>query len=616
VITKSEEHDTNRAGKRLLRELLEPLGWVVNDVQEDYGIDCKVQVFEGENPTGAWFHVQLKSSGTSGYSSDRTFISQELSSHHARHYALEIRDPVLIIHADVKSSGLYWYAPQLDCQLTKAVANPEAKSITVRIPTNHLLPTTAPDLLKTLNEIYLALAHRELISSSTHAFANSLKHLPDQEALYRAFQEKADTIRLQRVVALYQQRNLKEAGLRAKAIINDPDSSIEVKFWAEIQLEAIDYREAVHAGRPDSELPKVALSHAVELQKLTNSGPRFLKFFSLIARQAAELEVLVYENSSLFMAQQQHVLQHGDPMMALGLFARRAILTKRIISKYNQALRLAGYAANYPDRWALGRAITRIVNAVGRYLITLHSENNQDMERSLGQSALKLCKLAAWIADETDDPEGVVLAIISALITARSKDSGAYRWAEQIAVSLRDPALRADALLRLERAAKRWVGEPVDGDYRGDTILQIVQNMAAAYGIDMRDDSDPLVKALRVAAKDNSPERVLVNCAHLLVSQGAIGPTAQKIQRLFNLGTAGSKVVHSTLHGYHEEGRELDVAYGRFRRTYCDSCPDKKRRPEGWKYTEDIKRDIETRNFGFVARLAGTKHGIRFTSED
>jgi hypothetical protein len=79
VITKPEEHDIDRAGKRLLRAALEKLGWILNDVEEDYGIDSNVQIFDGVHPTGAWFHVQLRSSCHSEYSSDRTFISQELS---------------------------------------------------------------------------------------------------------------------------------------------------------------------------------------------------------------------------------------------------------------------------------------------------------------------------------------------------------------------------------------------------------------------------------------------------------------------------------------------------------------------------------------------------------
>jgi hypothetical protein len=113
VITKSDEHEIDRAGKRLFRSALEKLGWVLNDVQEDYGIDSNIQVFDGTHPTGAWFHAQLKSSSKSHYSTDHTFVSQELSVHHARHYALEMRQPIVLIHADVTDGKVYWHFPQL-----------------------------------------------------------------------------------------------------------------------------------------------------------------------------------------------------------------------------------------------------------------------------------------------------------------------------------------------------------------------------------------------------------------------------------------------------------------------------------------------------------------------
>jgi hypothetical protein len=615
VITKPQEHDINRAGKRLLRDVVEPLDWVVNDVQEDYGIDSNVQVFDGKSPTGAWFHIQLKSSESSAHSADHAFVSQELSVAHARHYTLEMRQPVLVIHADVTSKTLYWYAPQLDRELAIALGKTGAKSITVRIPACQQLPGTAPNLLTSLEKIYLALANRHLTSTSTQSFAESLKHLPDQEALHRAFQEKNDTLKLQRVQQLFEQRKLDQARPRTEVILADPDSTVEVKFWARLQLQAIDFMETVRSGKPDNELPKVLLAHAKALQELTASGPNYLKFYSLISRHAAELEILVYENSSLMMALRQH-LHQGNPMMALGLYARRSVLTKRIASKYNRCVRLARYAANYPDRWVLGRALTTIVNAVARYIITLRAEQNFEAEHAFAQSALQVCKLAAWIGEETVDPNAVVMAVLSALVTVRSEGSEAYRWAEQVARSLRDPAIRADTFLRIERAKKRWKGEPVEGDYRGDTTWQVIQNMATALGIDVSDENDPLVRGLKIAAKDDSPERVLAGCEHLLASQGATGPVAQRIQHLFNLGTAGSKVVHCTLHNYHQEGRELDSAYQEFKRSHCDSCPDRKPRPEGWEYRGEVKREIETRNYEFVARLAGTKYGVRFTDQD
>jgi hypothetical protein len=117
LVIKPEQHEIDRAGKRLLRDVLEGLGWVVNDVQEDYGIDSNVQVFEKESATGTWFAVQLKSSSSSEYSAAGNFVSQPLPIDRARHYAFEMRDPVLLIHADVEAKALFWYAPQLDDHL-------------------------------------------------------------------------------------------------------------------------------------------------------------------------------------------------------------------------------------------------------------------------------------------------------------------------------------------------------------------------------------------------------------------------------------------------------------------------------------------------------------------
>jgi hypothetical protein len=160
MIINPEGHDIDRAGKRLLRDVLEPLKWVLNEVQEDYGIDCNVQVFDGPQPTGAWFHVQLKSSASSAYSANAGFVSQELRVDRARHYALEMRDPVFLIHADVSAKRLYWHAPQLDNHLASVLAATHSQFITVRVPTRQRLPETAPELLTNLNDIYLALGSR------------------------------------------------------------------------------------------------------------------------------------------------------------------------------------------------------------------------------------------------------------------------------------------------------------------------------------------------------------------------------------------------------------------------------------------------------------------------
>jgi hypothetical protein len=174
VITKPEAHNVDSAGERLLREVLEPIEWVVNAVQKDYGIDYNVQVFDGGSPTGTWFHVQLKSSASSQYSADRSFVSQEITVDHARHYALEMREPVFVIHADVGSRSVYWYAPQLDRALESVLTQTKATSTTFRVPIRQKLPDTATQLLTAVDNIHLGLATRELTSASAHSFAENL----------------------------------------------------------------------------------------------------------------------------------------------------------------------------------------------------------------------------------------------------------------------------------------------------------------------------------------------------------------------------------------------------------------------------------------------------------
>jgi hypothetical protein len=200
-------------------------------------------------------------------------------------------------------------------------------------------------------------------------------------------------------------------------------------------------------------------------------------------------------------------------------------------------------------------------------------------------------------------------------MTTDSEHSDAYRWAIEAANRLGLEARNA-ALITIERARKRWKGQRVEGDYQGDTIWQIFQNIATGLGVSIDDENDPLVRGLRIAARDNSPERVLARCENLLVSQGATGPVARQIWKLFNITNASSKVVHCTLHNLHVEGKELDSAYAEFKRNHCDSCPDQKPRPEGWRYTDEIREVIHRRHYDFVARLAGTSYGLRYTKED
>jgi hypothetical protein len=188
MIEKSRQQEIDRAGRRLLRNALEPLGWVLTSIDEDYGIDYDVQVFDKINPEGMWFKIQLKSSASSDYSADRSFISQQLSIDHARHYVSELRDPLLLIHADVTREALFWCAPQLDNDLASRLDAQSA--VIVRVPTANQLPGTEGFLLQAIEQIYIVLANRTLAASSVGHFAEALRYQPGEQRLREEFQRK------------------------------------------------------------------------------------------------------------------------------------------------------------------------------------------------------------------------------------------------------------------------------------------------------------------------------------------------------------------------------------------------------------------------------------------
>ena len=47
----------------------------------------------------------------------------------------------------------------------------------------------------------------------------------------------------------------------------------------------------------------------------------------------------------------------------------------------------------------------------------------------------------------------------------------------QVINAIADLELRAGSLRIIDRAKRRWRHEPVEGDYQGDTIWQIIQNL-------------------------------------------------------------------------------------------------------------------------------------------
>lgn len=620
MIQKSEQQDIDREGKRLLREVLEPLGWVLTEIHEDYGIDYDVQVFVSGSPNGLWFKIQLKSSASSDLSADGTFVSVQIEVDHARHYALEVRDPVFLVHADLHARKVFWSAPQLDNELVEKLNDGQNKSsVTVRVPTSNYLPDTVEQLVSTVEKLYVVLGQRTLASSSIASFADSLKYQPGERKLREEINRKSNLLRLRRIRELFVQRQFAEARERARLIISDPDSLTEDRFWAQEVIGSIDWGDAVSQNRPQAELPLIYLENAKALQRMSKRGPPHLKMFALIARKAAELDQLAIENWGFTILLHQHSTPAGNPFMALNSFAAQALSTRAVIKKYNQCLRLVRYAANFRGRWFLPRALAKIPMAAASFIARIgRIEEIQlgDRGAQFRSSVLSIAKLIAQIGEESGDQEAITLAIGSALITTRSAETDAFKWIGTALDRITDPEEKANAIGAIERQMMRWKGQQVEGDYNPDPYLQILENAAASLGIDVSDKGSPLYQGLLVAARDNSPDRALRTCEHIVTSLGATGPVARQITALLGTQMAGSKIIHCSLHKYHLEGRDFDSALAGFKLRHCDSCPDKAPRPADWEFTDSVRDEFQTKHEEFVRKFNATGRGFRFTSSD
>ena len=399
------QHVTDSLGKSLIRGVFEPLGWVVREIGQDYGLDFEVEIFHGGKSTGVVFKVQLKSSEQTPYSAGGDFISQQLRVENAAYLCQEVRVPVILIHADVIAMRVFWAAPQFSVDvIQKLLKNDPGNNVTVRIPTSHVLPATINSLLETLRRVETLLASKVVMGVPVTDFLSSIEGQVDKDELSQKLRIKSDVLRLLHVHELFNTRRYAEARAQAEKILNDSEALVENSFGALCILERIDYLAIVKADLPQVRLPQLRFEASLKLQKLTSKGPPHLKFYALIVRKAAELDLLTHQDIGLFMNWQTHE-GTGDIWWRIQLGFERAALRRHITAKYNQCVRLVRYAANSKYRWVLPLALLRIVEATAVFIGSLRLEKMDQAAQGYSESTLQICRLVAWIATHTDNQE-------------------------------------------------------------------------------------------------------------------------------------------------------------------------------------------------------------------
>jgi hypothetical protein len=611
-VKRPRTHITDAKGERQMRGILEDVGWGVNRIQSDYGIDFDVQVFDKGEATGEWFKVQLKSSENTQYSKKGDFISQTISEDHARHYSTQLRDPLFVLHADIKNKRTCWYAPQLSAGPAPSSSQ---ESVTLRIPVANSLPETLSALLDALYRVRTQLGARALTETSPMEFAKGVGD-EDRAKLIQALHDKADVLRLDDIVVLVTQGRNEEARSKIDGLIANSGSSTYIKFNAILHKERLDFLAARRGGAPQVTNSELRLRIANELRSLTRKGPPHLKLFALIAMKAAELQMLAFTEFGLMMnLRTRSGPERGNPFIGLHLATERLRLRHKIIKKYNQCVRLARYAGTSKERWALPQALLKIVPSIALFVMTLRIDGENVSADQYTDSALQIAELAAWIAERTKDNQallGATLAVLPLAEKVEASDSQAkvIAFSRNTLTKIKDPELAESAQEGLVRAIRRMHGESIEGDPTPDLNRQIVENLAASAGINITDRNSPVVKLIEMGLKDANPERAIKHCTHAFVSMGGSGPPFVHILAdLLRLPSIGPKIIHCDLHDYAVEARSLDAAAQTFKDKFCNACKDVTPRPDGWRFSDEWQDEENKKHIEFMDRFQRRRYG-------
>ncbi len=616
MITKATQHDIDRAGRRLLRQIFESLNFILNDTSDDYGIDYNVQVFEGKHPTGAWFLVQLKSSASQAYMADESAALHTLDLPHLEHFALALKQPMFIVLADVVAERLFFFSPQLIAKKVQAAAQSGQQTLTIRVPIANELPVGADSLVESLKRIQVILAAREFSDSTLDEFREAMSHVLDDSNFQQALQDKNDLLRLQRIADDHKSGRSDEALKRAESVQVDPDANAFAKFHSLSQIDAIEWSQALHAGKFGEALVAPHYKFASKAKALArSSGESWIRLASILIKTSADLEGLVFQDNSDYMTLRIHLQRAENPFLILGLRAKRSVNAKRILDKYSQGVRLVRLIPRVSEPYRLANAAARITQALAPYLPSLREADEQS-EKPVVRSALSILDFVFNIAEQVGDEQGMGLSILASMSLAHDETSDAYKWAVDRREKMPDGVAKVDLEKSLARTLSRWKGTPQVGDYNPDPIWQIFQKVAITMGVDISDEKSLLVRRLRIAAKDDEPSEQMRFCEHVVVTVGDVSPIALYIGEVFGSTQAANKIIHCNKFGFHKQGIDAATAFGLFKSENCDHCTSRVPRPDSWRYTGEAREKFQQENMAFVLDAHEKGYGIRPVLKD
>lgn len=155
-------HELEDRSRARLHTIFENCGWVVEDIDKDYGEDLLVRIFRDGVATPLKFFVQAKASDNLAHHTSKRNDTFHLnvSSDHVRQWN-KFLEPVILTLWDSRSGDTYWVCVQDIVGGSRALRpTDEKKSVRVRIPCGNVLDNSGIEQIRILTSE----RHRRLIA--------------------------------------------------------------------------------------------------------------------------------------------------------------------------------------------------------------------------------------------------------------------------------------------------------------------------------------------------------------------------------------------------------------------------------------------------------------------
>ena len=583
-----EQHITESEADAIFRGAFAE--WAVNGSERDYGWDYVVEVFRNNQSTGLLFNAQLKGSRHTEYSADGKFLSQTLEQDAADYLARQIRQPTFLFHADVNAKKLFWCAIQRDQRILDVLAQGNARSLTVRIPTANVLPGGIERFLLDLTQSQTVVNSRILVGTRHFDFVDAMAGQPIERNAEVAenLHEKGFHLEMQSAHRRRQAGDLAGAIVAVQKVVASASSGgyVEVHFNATLQLGELESYQLMTSDGPQARVAEKKLAIALELCRISKRTPKQLHLYAQLTRKAGELGVAIQKTFGLLMIWRGHKLSGHDPiwLAVLSFQLQQSLLIAH--RKYSQSLRLAQATAKSRFRRITSRPLADIAIQIGTLASLLDRCEFKEAARLYHQSAFELVKFSAATAIENRSMDELFNAVMVGRMLERDKEGEIFKWVRSVIDQWpEDSEYRRNAEQLMQRATARLDGAKFEGDIK-TTPRQIHYNILTSAGIDPT--VEPWVSLIDLAIADADPTRVLRECQHKMVKPDPYGNLM--LDRLA-LERANPKIIGCELHQYAIGGRALDDIDRQFKTRFCATCPDKDPRPSDWSFYDKPLRE-------------------------